>query len=303
MSFSEMMQTSRGPGVVGMFLALLVLCGFGVLFLMSVNEAPPGEKLTTQSVIAEQARELGELAAAIALKQRELAAIPKLQAAERKLKTAKLQLTETQERSDLTKQRMLNSQQQLAAKATALETYKDQYREAVRQGAKGEKIAQLKTRSGNTYENAVIDEVDPVGMKISHPGGMVRIPYDQLPAALQERFQFDATQKATTTAAEDTARKEHEKAVAEALRKKQEKDEARQQDAQQRDLIDAKKAIAIKTDRIAVLEREITSLRSELEREKQKKFRNTPRITSQINEKQQLRDQLQAEVDDLRSRL
>lgn len=39
MSFSDMMSSGRGPGVIGMILALIVLLGFGVLFMFASRKA------------------------------------------------------------------------------------------------------------------------------------------------------------------------------------------------------------------------------------------------------------------------
>jgi hypothetical protein len=43
MSFSDLMQSGRGPGVIGMLLALVVLVGFGLLFMFAFDEGLPNK--------------------------------------------------------------------------------------------------------------------------------------------------------------------------------------------------------------------------------------------------------------------
>ncbi len=300
MSFSDMMQSGRGPGVIGMLLALLVLGGFGVLFLLAFNDEPAREKISIQAVISEQAREIDELTATIARGQQNLDVIPKRQADELKLRDAKREILYATGRIDSTQQGLVTAQQQLDEKAAEFEKYQDEYREFARLGAKGEQLAKLQIR-GKTYDDVVIKEVTAVGMQIAHQGGFARIPYEDLPAELQDRFQFDPKQKAAAIAKETAVRKEHETDVNDSLKDTKKQQEERDLKDQQERQVAAKKEIAVKTARITELDGEIARLQADLQQEMQKKLRNTQRITSQIADKQQERAQLQARISELRA--
>jgi chromosome segregation ATPase len=301
MSFSDMMQSGRGPGVIGMLLALLVLFGFGLLFMLAFNESPANETQSIQAVIKDQAKEVEDLTETIARRQKELTVIPKLEAAQGELRTIKRQLVDAQQHAEALQADVAKGQQAITAKAADLEKYKDQYRNAARQGAKDEAMAKLQTRSGQVYEKVVISDVNPIGMQIRHQGGLARIPYEDLPADLQDRFQFDPNQKAATVAQENAERKEHETAVATSLKETQQQLEARKKAEAEAQQADAKRAIAVKTTQISTLDSDIIRLQGELQRELQKKFKNTYTFTSQIAEKLRLRNQLQAEIAELRA--
>lgn len=301
MSFSDMMQSGRGPGVIGMLLALLVVGGFGVLFLLAFNEEPPGDKLSLQAEIKEQAREIEEATTTLARHQQKLDVVPKLQAAELKLRDAKREILYAQGRIDSTKTGIVSAQQQLTEKAAEFEKYKDQYREAARRAAKDEELAKLETRSGQTYEKVVIREVTPVGMQIRHQGGFARIPFEDLPADLQDRFQFDPAQKAAALAKENAERKDHDTAVAATLTETKQQAEDRKQKEEADQKAAAKRAIALKTTQITTLDGDLVRLEIALQQEMQKKLKNTQAITSQIADKRRLRAQLQAEIAQLRA--
>lgn len=49
----------------------------------------------------------------------------------------------------------------------------------------------VKTVTGKTYENAKVSRVTPEGLVISHPGGIVTIPFTELPANVQEFYGYD----------------------------------------------------------------------------------------------------------------
>ena len=56
MSFSDLMSSGRGPGVIGMVMALFVLLGFGLLFTLAFDEGFQGEGITIEAEIANQAK-------------------------------------------------------------------------------------------------------------------------------------------------------------------------------------------------------------------------------------------------------
>jgi len=49
----------------------------------------------------------------------------------------------------------------------------------------------ITTRSGVTYSNAQITEIEWDGLRVTHSTGVDRIPAEELPQTLQERYRFD----------------------------------------------------------------------------------------------------------------
>ena len=76
MSFSDMMSSGRGPGVIGMVMALIVLLGFGLLFMFAFDEGLQGGSQSIQSVIAQQAKHIIDDQQAITTGRESLAKIP-----------------------------------------------------------------------------------------------------------------------------------------------------------------------------------------------------------------------------------
>jgi hypothetical protein len=66
MSFSDMMSSGRGPGVIGMLMALVVLVGFGVLFMFATDEGFQGGDQSIESIIKHQAGDIESLKGGIA---------------------------------------------------------------------------------------------------------------------------------------------------------------------------------------------------------------------------------------------
>ena len=95
----------------------------------------------------------------------------------------------------------------------ALEDYRTSYRTYVRAKAKGEIIEALETLSGVVYKNVSIREVTAIGIQIRHDDGQKRIPYEDLPEAMQTRFQFDKKEKAKALALETAAKHEQEASI------------------------------------------------------------------------------------------
>ena len=58
MGFTDLLSSSRGPGVIGTLLALLVLVGFGTLYLFVFDEGLQGGQKTIEAVIRDQGLEI-----------------------------------------------------------------------------------------------------------------------------------------------------------------------------------------------------------------------------------------------------
>lgn len=313
MSFSDLMSSGRGPGVIGMVMALIVLLGFGFLFMFAFDDGMQGGDRSIESVIREQARDIASYRGGVENGKKTLELAPSRLAAARELSLLKRM-----------NQGQVDQAAQLAAKIEAegnalvaargeFEAYKDRYRAHVRSAAKGSEISELKTMGGVVYKNVNIREVTAVGIQIRHDDGQKRIPFEDLPEAMRDHFQFDPDQKARALVTENQQRDEHEAAAAVA------NEQADEQMAQQRekDAALAKqrlmREIAGKQAQIASLMEEISQLDDQMQQAEAQAaaarasgrmhINRTNNFASNIRSKQNRINNLNAEIRQMQSRL
>jgi chromosome segregation ATPase len=200
MSFTDLMSSSRGPGLIGTLMALLVLVGFGTLYMFVFDARLQGGQKTIEAVIADQQVEIDSLGSAITGLQERMAD-------GQRLKRQASELAGLASRAELAGRRIAElgagrdaEAAALAAAAAEWERYKEDYRSAEWAAAKGEKIDRLTTASGKEFVQVTVKGVSHKGMDISHEGGLRLIACEELPAELQDRFQFDAGKTAEDAA-------------------------------------------------------------------------------------------------------
>jgi cell division protein FtsL len=296
MGFTDMMSSGRGPGVIGMLLAMVVLVGFGTLFMFAFDEGFQGADMSIEAVIAHQAKEIDDLKLGIGAGTKRLAEAPARNASARELSTLK---RENQYRDgEITSlgEGIAAAQQAITARLADFEAYKDQYRTVARAKGKGTTMAKLETRKGDVYENVQVREVSAVGMQIIHDGGQKRIPFEELPAEIQDLYQFDPGQKAAAIAKEAEERGTHDAAVAAAQQA------AGQQAMAQKEKDDiaarerAAAALKVMQSRIFTLGEEIRGLEEALVLEVRKPLSRAPQMRQQISNKQRERAGLEEKV-------
>lgn len=257
MSFTEMMSSGRGPGVIGMVLALIVLIGFGVLFMFAFDEGFQGGGQSIESVIRSQAGDIESTKAQIIQGNKTLALAPGRLDAVKALSTAKLGNKELADRIVKLGADIESGKQEVVSREAAFDAYKDEYRAFVRGKAKGSTLPELKTLDGVLYKNVNIREVTAVGMQIRHDEGQKRIPFENLSEEMKDYYQFDPEQKKDALAKESSDRDQHDAAVAVAS------DQADEQMAIQRQK-DAGKAKEAQLREIAKKEAQISGIRDEI---------------------------------------
>ena len=286
-----------------MVLALIVLIGFGVLFMFAFDEGFQGEGHTIESVIASQAKDIAGFHQAIATGQEKLALAPARIATSNDLSTYKRSnAAQKEELAKLTAgveggKAMVQSQKQ------AFDAYKDEYRGFVRGNAKGTTLPELKTMAGIVYKNVNIREVTAVGMQIRHDDGQKRIPFEDLSEEMRDYYQFDPDQKDDALVAESSARKEHEAAVDAAnVIADQQMDVQRAKDAQAA-RESTMRTLAVKEASAKALEAEIKQLTDSLPMEMRKKLSRAGIMREQIADKQSQLSALRSQIASLRSHL
>ncbi len=266
MSFSDLMSSGRGPGVIGMVLALIVLLGFGLLFMFATDEGNQGADQSIESVIARNATEIESYQNRIAEGEKRLATAPARLAADRALTSLNRDNKFLADQSTQLQQRISEAKEALAAAEQTFEDYKNHYRAHVRGKAKGEAMDELATRTGEVYKNVNIREVTAVGIQIRHDEGQKRIPFEDLPQEMVDYYQFDPNQKQAALAEEQESRGQHDAAVAVANAAAEQQmalQREKQAEENRRKMVEA---IAAKTAQIELLKVEINGLENDLNR-------------------------------------
>lgn len=252
--------------MIGMLLAMVVLIGFGLLFLFAFDEGLQGGEQSIESVIAHQSKEIESTQIGIEQGKLKLAHGPALTALAKDLSGTKRTNIAALENIVSAKQAIELGKSQLEELGRNFEEYKDKYRAFVRGKAKGESIALLETRSGGVYKNAVIREVTPVGIQIRHDDGQKRLPFEDLPDAMVDYYQFDPRQKSDALAAEAVIRNEHEAqaAVANTLADGVMAEQRKREQEERREKV--RRGIETRQAQIEGLRQEVESLNNEMDR-------------------------------------
>jgi chromosome segregation ATPase len=204
MGFSDLLTSSRGPGVIGTLVALLVLVGFGTLYVFVFDEGLQGGQKTIESVIRDQAGDIDNIKIQIenAKKRIEEADIAKAKAREANgLATRNAALVKQIEELTAAK---AAAAEEITKAGEAWEAYKDEYRKSEWASAVGDKMDDVKTPSGQVFTGVEVKGVDHTGVRISHSAGSKTIAPEDLPPDLYDRFQFDMAKKKAVEKAKDT---------------------------------------------------------------------------------------------------
>jgi len=216
-SFDDMMSSARGPGVIGTVLALIVLVGFSGLFLLVFDENPKGSAgLSLAAVVKHHESEIETLHSNISIARKNAEAIPILEKQTTDIETITRSTRTNKGTVTGLQNRMASLRADIETARNNLLAYKAKYRAYMRDRAKGEKIDEITTLSGKTFKQVSVREVTPIGMQIRHADGFTRIPYEDLPLAMQERFQFDPQEKKDAVKAESSSEQDHFQKVADA---------------------------------------------------------------------------------------
>jgi hypothetical protein len=260
MSFSDMMSSSRGPGVIGTLIALAVLAGFGILFVFAFDEGLQGGEQSIESVLKYQAEEIESQRAAIATTKEKLVDVPARLKTEEELKDATRELAIAANQVANLTETVAKVEEQIQGKLAEFEAYKDDYRAFARRQAVGEKLDELKTVEGTIFKGVEIREVDAVGILIRHTDGQQRVPFEVLSAEIQDRFQFDPVQKESAIVAEAARREAMERAAAAAEAAAGEMQEVEREKERERVRQETRRTIAAKEQQLAAAKAALTTL-------------------------------------------
>ncbi len=195
MGFSDLLTSSRGPGVIGTLLALLVLVGFGTLYLFVFDEGLQGGGKKIEAVIRDNATVIASNSRQVEDFKKRIEEGQRFKDQGREIEQLKIRLSKGEETISAKTGEREAGIGAVAAAEQAWENYKDAYRASEWASAEGEKLAELRTLSGKTYTDVVVTGVDHTGMRIMISSGPMTVGSSDLPLGLQDRFQFSAAKK------------------------------------------------------------------------------------------------------------
>ena len=268
--FDDLITSSRGPGVIGTLIALVVLAGFGTLFMFAFDEGMGGGKKSIESIIRDQGVEMESLKTTISDSSKRLVVAP-----ERKKTASEVDETARQTRLNKGKvdaaSRIIEKVKlDIVGVEKSIETYKQSYREQIRGEAVGLKYPELKTLTGKTFLDVSINKVDAVGISFRHADGSTRVAFDILPADIKEYFQYDVAEKDRAKAAENLIAGQHAQDVETALDQADRVKETEAMKIAEAEKLQAKNDQAAMIARIADLDVQIKNVQLEWDNERKR---------------------------------
>lgn len=296
-----------------MIMALIVLLGFGLLFMFAFDEGFQGGGQTIEGLIAEQATQIAGMEDRAAAGKESLALVPGRNAAADELSRVKRESLNLQNSIVRLNSRVDALNQGFVQQNDDFDGYKNDYRAHARAAAKGTEMETLETTNGGVYKRVNIREVTAIGIQIRHEEGQKRIPFEELPEAMKDHFQFDPNQKEEALAGENSVRDVHDAAVA-AANVVADEEMVRQRGIEKERVREKlNQEIAVKESQIAMLKGEILSLEGDMSRAAAEAsaaraagrmhINKSGRISGNIRSKKNRISTLAMEINQLRSRL
>ena len=264
MAFDDLLSSAKGPGVIGMVMALIVLIGFGLLFMFAFDEGSQGGGKSLASVIKDNTAQIEAYKSAVEKHNATIATTPQLKEISDKLTKSRSVNKSLETRISAAKETITSIGNDMKSAKEEWEDYKNSYRNHVRGKAEGTTLPEIRATDGTVYLEVEIRKVSAIGMDIRHRDGFKRIGFEELPVELQDYYQFDKNQMLAE--AEREAKIHHKlsqdvdaanKVVEEQMAQQKAKDA---EAAKQKTILD----IATKEARVRVIEGEIKQLEQDI---------------------------------------
>ena len=267
-----------------MLLALVVLAGFGFLFLVAFDDGMKGKDKPLGEIIAEQAKDIEDYQAKAEGMRKRMEVLPGLTQAAADLAAVSEENQGRAARLEGLAKDVAAGGEQIAAQLAELEKYKTAYRIATRDKAKGLKMDELKTRDGKVYTKVSVNKVTAQAMHVQHANGITAIPYEMLPAEMQDFYQFDPDERDRLLADERKAAQQHVGAVQDSDKQVKEQAEAQRKAKQAADKLQRVQDIATLKKGVLNLTRDITAQQRAIVLEKQKSLSHAPAMEARLND-------------------
>lgn len=306
MSFSDLLTSAKGPGVIGMIMALIVVLGFGLLFMFAFDDGLQGGGPTLAGAIRTNDRAIADTKLQIEAGEARLTRIPALKETADKNRTELTSIGLLEKQIQDRKSAIETTTTAIAENMEVFESYKNRYRAYIRASPKNRNLDELATNDGTIYRQVDIRQVTAVGIEIRHAGGQKRIPYEELPNEMQDYYQFDEDQKLAEIQREAAERGQHDAAVAianQAADKMLAQQRARDQEAARQRRIEniasGKARLTLIADEIRRLENEVTAAENQAAAARAAGRRHLSRVgplRGQLSQKRAELTQVQSEL-------
>lgn len=292
MSFGDLISSGRGPGVIGMIMAALVLAGFGAIYVFVFDAEMQGRGVSIESVVRQQAEEIDDYNHQITMNKKFIEETSETEAKNAKIDALeKANLAEANKPAQL-KEEIIKLKEAIVSSTKAMNAYITDYRNHVRTKAVGEKLAEIKLKTGEVYTNVEVREVSEIGIQIRHTDGQKRIAYEELSAEWQERFQFDPDEKAKALARELAAQQLYERSVETSV--EETGDPAKIDTSTPQGMTQADGVLRTKNVEMARLKRELGRLQAEAGTAETKDSLDRPKGNADLGRIRDLRTRMQA---------
>ncbi len=248
MALSDLLSSSRGPGIIGTLIAILVLGGFGTLFVV-FDKNMQDDGVTLQALVREQGIAIESRKEDIEINKKRIKEGRKFADHGQQIASLQGSLEKGAAQVGELEKGIEAAQASIEAENEAWNEYKVAYRNQVWKEAVGSQIEELKgAKSGKVYLAGKINDIGHTGISVTNAEGIARIPLEDLSPEVQERYQLDLDLANAQRANNNTVAEGHLDAVA---------------------LAELKHMLRAKTDAIESTERQIDDLRRKIGQDKE----------------------------------
>lgn len=188
---TDLFTSARGPGLIGMILALIVLGGFSLLPMFAFDE---GEKSgqSMDYLIKQNVKRIDQLEKSITTSEKRVVEAQEFKKTVGEITDTELRLQSAKNLSAELETKVADAQQRVVDAQQSITDYKQQYREYARGTLVGKEFETLTTQEGKVYQKVKVTEIDPARMQIRHSSGITGVSLVDLPDELLELLQLDA---------------------------------------------------------------------------------------------------------------
>jgi hypothetical protein len=189
----EQFHNSDNSGMVGFLVGIIVLVFAGILFSLMADKRFrfSNNRISIEDQVAEGANELADAKTRLEnLRKTWRESYEPLASQGNSAQTAAAAVKAGEARLAALREEKTAAAAAVSAATLAFDDYTGRYRVQVRGAAVGEKLPELKSRSGKVYKDVTIRKVSAAGIEILHEHGNSRLLPEDLEPSWHERFQW-----------------------------------------------------------------------------------------------------------------
>lgn len=212
----DLFSSARGPGIIGLLLAVVVLAFLSVIAVSAYTSSDGSAQLA--KTISDQKLQIGDLTNEIDGLKKGQETMAAYQEGHVELKTLTKQLSELKDSHAALVAQSEARESKIGDLETDFADYRVRYRENEREGAVGE-VVDLSSTHGDDYKEAKITRVNAAEIGVMVESGPKRIGFEELPPEMQDRFQFSKEEAEDYAAEVEGRERDRDKAIAAGLQR------------------------------------------------------------------------------------